>query len=142
MFCLSLTRISQFPTVLRQQAFIKGLNFIRQPTEQSNVTFKPQTSVPHVTLPCPLCATEGPLILAYSNSPPKTSSPAPPTSKLEQVPPTPSQNQLGTAHTHTVAFCPPRSVLSSCSFPSQQNLQFPLDFLSILWPPGFCPISR
>lgn len=33
--CLSLTCISQFPTVLGQQAFIKGFNFIRQPTKQS-----------------------------------------------------------------------------------------------------------
>lgn len=37
--------------------------------------------------------------------PSQKGSPAPPISKLEQVPPTPSQNQLGTAHTQ-LAFVP------------------------------------
>lgn len=103
----------------------------------AGLLFQEENLVVLSLFPCPLCATEVPLILAYSNFLPKTGSCALPRSRLEQESLTPSKNQLGTGY--TFGSCPSPSVLSSCSFTSQHNLQFPLDFLFILQPPGFHP---
>lgn len=119
--------ISQFPTVLGQHAFTKSPNFIRQPTGPSKGTCCANhrllspigAALPgrHTWLllhsPHPLCATESPLILPSSISLPKLALLPLPT---EQVVPSPSPNQPGTAYS---SFDSPLPVIS------QQNPHFP-----------------